>query len=79
MRIAPASIDSVDERIRRVLDAQAARWGSPLLNHLLYARVPAIFAAVRSMWSGLGSVQLVEPDLEALVNRRVAALNRCVF
>jgi hypothetical protein len=49
------------------------------LNHLLYARRLAIFRGVRGMWSGLDSSGLGDPKLVALINRRVAALNGCVF
>ena len=45
--------DDAEPRIKAVLDAQAAKWGAPLANHLVYARVPEIFRAVRGMWSGL--------------------------
>lgn len=80
-----ARIEGVDpgraeRRIRAVLEAQAERWGAPLLNHLLYARRPTIFRGVRGMWGGLeGSGMLLDPGLVALVNRRVAALNGCEF
>ncbi len=33
----------------------------------------------RAMWSGLDASGLLDPGLVALVNRRVAALNGCVF
>lgn len=79
MRLRPAQLDTLEPRIRAVLDAQASRWGGPLINHLLYARVPAIFHAVRAMWGGIGSAGLIEETLQALINRRVAALNRCEF
>ena len=79
-----ARIDGVDQGraetpVRKVLEAQAKRWGAPLLNHLLYARRPTIFRGVRGMWSGLDSSGLVDPKLVALIDRRVAALNGCVF
>lgn len=79
-----ARIDGVDPRraetpVRKVLEAQAKKWGAPLLNHLLYARRPTIFRGVRGMWSGLNSLGLVDPKLVALIDRRVAALNGCVF
>ena len=79
-----ARIDGVDpeqteRRIRAVLEAQAERWGAPLLNHLIYARRPEIFRGVRAMWGGLEASGLLDPRLVALVNRRVAALNGCVF
>ncbi len=79
-----ARIDGVDpekteRRVRSALEAQAEKWGEPLLNHLLYARRPTIFRGTRAMWSGLDASGLLDPRLVALVNRRVAALNGCVF
>ena len=74
-------IDPADTepRINRVLAAQADKWGAPLINHRVYARIPAIFHAVRGMWSGLDAAGLLPPTLVALINRRVAALNHCPF
>lgn len=69
----------VEKRIRAVLGAQSGKWGAPLLNHLIYARRPTIFHGARAMWSGLDASGLVDPGLVALINRRVAALNGCVF
>jgi hypothetical protein len=52
-----ARIDGVDPKhvtdddTTRVLAAQAKTWGAPLLNHLVYARLPALFRAVRGMWN----------------------------
>jgi len=79
-----ARIEGVDpgraeKRIRAVLEAQADKWGAPLVNHLIYARRPTIFRGVRGMWAGLDASGLLDPRLVALVNRRVAALNGCVF
>jgi len=79
-----ARIDGVDPektegRIRAVLEAQARRWGGPLLNHLLYARRPTIFRGARAMWGGLDASGMLDPALVALVNRRIAYLNNCEF
>ncbi|HZO73120.1 MAG TPA: hypothetical protein VFB60_13035 [Ktedonobacteraceae bacterium] len=79
-----ARIDGVDpeqteDYVRRVLDAQAKKWGAPLLNHLVYARRPAIFRGVRGMWGGIAASGLIDEKLQALVNRRVASLNGCAF
>jgi hypothetical protein len=79
-----ARVEGVDpgrteKRVRAVLEAQTKRWGGPLLNHLVYARRPTIFRGVRAMWGGLEASGLVDPRLVALVNRRVATLNGCVF
>lgn len=77
-------IDGVDPAkatgaIAAVLAAQTRRWGAPLLNHLLYARRPTIFRGVRGMWAGLDGSGLLDPALVALLNRRVAGINRCEF
>ena len=80
-----ARIDGVDpdkvanEYTAKVLAAQAKTWGAPLLNHLVYARRPPIFRGARGMWSGLEASGLIDRRLAALLNRRVAALNRCEF
>ena len=71
--------ESGDEYVRRILDAQAKRWGGPLLNHLLYARRPSIFRGARGMWTGIDASGLADGKLQALINRRVAALNGCEF
>ena len=71
--------EAKDGYVAKVLAAQAAHWGAPLLNHLLYARRPSIFRGVRGMWTGVDASGLIDDSLKALVNRRVAALNRCEF
>ena len=78
-RVEGVDPERTDKRVRTVLEAQAKRWGGPLLNHLLYARRPTIFRGVRAMWGGLEASNLVDPGLVALVNRRIATLNGCVF
>lgn len=79
-----ARIEGVDPKradgtIAAVFAAQAKRWGAPLLNHLLYARRPTIFRGARAVWTGLAASGLIDPQLAALLNRRVAALNGCDF
>ena len=78
-RIDGVDPDRVEKPLRVVLEAQIKKWGTPLSNHLIYARRPSIFRGARGMWSGLDSSGLVDPRLVALVNRRVAVLNGCVF
>lgn len=68
-----------ERHVRSVLEAQAEKWGEPLPNHLLYARRPSIFRGIRAMWEGLDASGLLDPKLVTLLNRRVAALNSCVF
>jgi hypothetical protein len=65
------------DTIQTVIEAQEERWGAPLLNHATYARRPSIFRAVRGMWPGIEGSGLIDARLQALVNRRVAALSRC--
>ena len=78
-RIGGVDPEQTERRVKAVLQAQAERWGAPLFNHLVYARRPTIFRGARAMWGGLEASGLVGPRLVALVNRRVAALNCCVF
>ena len=78
-RIPNADVNQLDRSIRAVLDAQAKKWGAPLLNHLIYARRPSIFKGARMMWSGLDASGLIDPRLVAMINRRVAFLNGCEF
>jgi len=68
-----------DDYVRNVLAAQTKAWGAPLLNHLIYARRPTILRGARGMWAGIEGSGLVDPGLRALLNRRVALLNRCEF
>ena len=70
---------TADAPVRAVLEAQTKKWGAPLFNHLIYARRPTIFRAVRGMWAGLDASGLIDGALIAILNRRVAALNGCVF
>jgi hypothetical protein len=79
MRIPGVDPESVEPQIRAVLEAQRKRWGGPLLNHLVYARRPTIFRGARAMWTGIDASGLIDAELQALVNRRVAYLNRCEF
>jgi len=78
-RIPGIDLEDADARTSAVLKAQSKKWGGPLINHLVYARIPAIFKAVRGMWSGLGESALLSEKLVVLVNRRVAILNNCPF
>jgi hypothetical protein len=79
MRIPGVNPEGGEDSIQRVFAAQTRKWGGPLLNHLLYARRPAIFRGVRGMWTGLEASGLLDRRLVALLNRRVAALNGCEF
>ena len=78
-RIKDVDPDRIDKYTRQVFEAQTVKWGAPLLNHLVYARRPSIFRAVRGMWAGLDASGLVDGKLQALLNRRVASINGCEF
>jgi len=69
----------VEAYIRKVFEAQARKWGAPLLNHLIYARRPTIFKGARGMWTGIAGSGLIDARLQALINRRVASINGCEF
>ena len=79
MRIEGVKPEGADDYARRVPEAQAKKWGGPLLNHLVYARRPTIFRGARAVWQGIEGSGLIDPKLQALVNRRVAAWNGCEF
>ena len=79
MRIPGVDPEKADGPIRAVFDAQAERWGAPLINHLVYARRPSIFRGARAMWTGIAQSGLIDQKLQALLNRRVAYLNNCAF
>ncbi len=70
---------SAELSIRKMFEAQAKKWGAPLLNHLVYARRPTILRGARVMWGGLDASGLLDPGLVAMLNRRVATINRCEF
>ncbi|MDQ2903892.1 MAG: hypothetical protein M3Y81_10095 [Chloroflexota bacterium] len=78
-RIDGVDPEEVESYIKKVFEAQAKTWGAPLLNHLIYARRPSIFRGARAMWTGIATSGLIDEQLQALVNRRVAALNGCEF
>ena len=78
-RIEDVSPEEVEPYIKRVFEAQARKWGAPLLNHLIYARRPSIFRGARAMWGGIDDSGLIDARLKALINRRVASINGCLF
>ena len=79
MRIEGVRPEEADAYARRVLEAQAKKWGAPLVNHTVHARRPTIFRGVRAMWAGLDGSGLIDARLVALLNRRVAWHNGCEF
>ncbi len=78
-RIDGVNPDETNGYVKQVFDAQAKKWGAPLLNHLVYARRPTIFRGARGMWTGIDGSGLIEGSLQSLINRRVASLNNCEF
>lgn len=78
-RIKGVDPDNVDHYAKAIFDAQKKTWGAPLLNHLLYAKRPSIFRGARAMWTGIEASGLIDASLRALINRRVASINRCEF
>lgn len=78
-RLTGVNINDLSERERNVFERQQKKWGEPLVNHTIYARCPEIFHGAQGMWRGLGASGLLEGQLTAILNRRVALLNGCVF
>ena len=69
----------IDPSIERAFQGQEKLWGTVLAPYPIYARRPTIFKSVQGMWVGLAQSGLIDRGLVALVNRRVASLNGCVF
>ena len=78
-RIDDVNPNAVEPYIKNVFEAQARKWGAPLLPYYLYARRPSIFRGVRGMWAGIAASGLIDARLQALINRRVASINGCEF
>ncbi len=78
-RIRNVDRSGVEPQIEKVFEAQTRKWGGPLLNHLIYARRPAIFRGARAMWGAIEASGLIDGRLAALINRRVAWWNGCEF
>lgn len=78
-RITEIDPDQASGYTAAILKAQTATFGRPLNNHLIYARRPDLFKAVRGMWTALDKDGILGVTLVSLVNRRVASLNGCVF
>ncbi len=78
-RISGVDADAVEPAVSDVFTQQIERWGVTLEPYEIYARRPSVFHAVLGMWDGLKSSGLLDNKLTTLVNRRVAALNGCVF
>ena len=78
-RIDGVNRDEAEGYVKQVFDAQAKKWGAPLLNHLVYARRPTIFRGARGMWMGIDGSGLIDAGLQSLINRRVAFINKCEF
>lgn len=78
-RIPGVDPNKVDPKLARVFEAQTQKWGAPLVNHLIYARLPTVYRGAQAMWAGLGGAGKLDPKLSYIVNRRVAFLNGCDF
>lgn len=78
VRIAPDESPR-DANVAKAFGQQVSRWGKRLKPYEIYARRPSILSAVLGMWDGLKASGLLDGTLTALINRRVAALNGCVF
>jgi alkylhydroperoxidase family enzyme len=78
-RIPGVNRADVDASIEKAFAGQERKWGAVLAPYPLYARRPTVFRAVQGMWVALAQSGLLDRALVALLNRRVASLNGCVF
>ncbi len=78
-RIDGVDVDGVAPSEKEVFARQIAEWGVTLEPYEIFARRPSVLHAVLGMWDGLHASGLLDAKLTTLVNRRVAALNGCLF
>jgi AhpD family alkylhydroperoxidase len=78
-RIPPVEVAALPPDLCAVLDEQRAIWGAPLHPYLYYARNGAYFRAAHAMWVLQEGTMRTPAALRALINRRVAAWNRCDY
>jgi alkylhydroperoxidase family enzyme len=79
-RISPVDVETLPHDLRETLEEQRKLQGAPLYPYLFYARNPAYFRAAKAMWAALQQeTKRVPVTLRALLNRRVASWNGCVF
>jgi hypothetical protein len=71
--------EDLDPTAKAAFEGQRQKWGKIFVSHTLYARRPSIYRGARGMWGGLDASGLLDDALVALVNRRVALHNGCVF
>lgn len=78
-RISGIDPQDASPEIKEVLEAQRSARGAAFANHLIYARRPDLFLAVRGMWGAMDSEDQIGEALVALINRHVASINDCAF
>ena len=78
-RISGIDAERTEGGVAELFRKQKERWGSTLEPYRIYARRPSIALAVRGMWDGLKESGLLPIPTAALINRRVASLNGCLF
>lgn len=62
-RIYGVDPENLGEREQQIFENQVRKWGQPLANHLIYARIPEIFHGARGMWGGLANARTLERTL----------------
>jgi hypothetical protein len=78
-RVSGVDRATVAPDVEKAFRGQEKKWGTVLAPYPVYARRPTILRAVGGMWVALAQSGLIDRKLVALVNRRVASLNGCVF
>jgi alkylhydroperoxidase family enzyme len=77
-RIEPLDIHEVHDSVRHICE-EAERQSGTSLSPRIYARNPAVLAALSTFRGALAREGTVEPVLRELVRLKIAALNACRY
>ncbi len=79
LRIAGIDPNTATPDIARALQRQIDQYGTPYHSSLVMARLPSIFNGYQALNAGMEASGLLDAQLKALINRRVASHNHCPF
>ncbi|HET7264565.1 MAG TPA: hypothetical protein VFL28_07845 [bacterium] len=78
-RLDPPDPAALPEPVRRMLDEETRRFGTPLNTTTVWTHHPALLTAYKAWSKAMSEAALIPPGLKYLVYVRVASLNGCPF
>jgi AhpD family alkylhydroperoxidase len=80
MNVSTPTVTTLPWYLRPVFRRQARRYGAPLTPALVWARVPALYAALTGFYAAIERQRSpLPPALRSLVQIRVSQINHCDF